>query len=230
METHKLETLRLGSTFDKVATKAKKYATENKVIVEFDFNGVSCLVDSRTNLEWLYRDYANSWTMEWKTVGPDCVSKYTKEVQAELEKRISARAAKDEAERLVREEKENKERLEFIEQTKGIEIELSDKAGWDKTVENNKDGYGGAVMEFAEGWAKLMQLEFAKGKSVKDCAEELSFKFSWIGLSGAQYGFAVGILSKCWKYGEELRKWHNRKYGISEDKKGVVNPAMLTIG
>ena len=229
MKTHKLEAF-AGSTFDTVAAEAKKYATENKVTVEFDFNGVKCLVNSKTNLKWLYRDYANSWTMEWKTVGAVCVAKYSSEVQKELKKRTEAREAKNEKERLEREVKENKEKEEFIKQTRGVEIELSDKAGWDKTKAVNSDGYGGGVMEFAEGWAKLMQIEIANGKTVKDCAEKLSFKFSWIGLSGAQYGFAVGILSKCWKHGEELRKWHNKSYGVSEDKTGVVNPAMLTIG
>lgn len=219
-----------GSTFDTVAKEAKEISALQNCIVEFDFNGVKCLVNKDTNLEWLYRDYANSWTMEWKQVGFDCLPAYELEVQEELNKRNKAREEKQAKESEVRRAKEEKEKLEFIEKVAGIEIELSDKEGWDKAVEKNKDGYGGAVMEFAEGWTKLMQIEIAKGKSVKDCAEELSFKFSWLGLSGAQYGFAVGILSKCWKHGEELRKWHNKKYGVSENKKGVVNPAILTIG
>ena len=42
------------------------------------------------------------------------------------------------------------------------------------------------------------------------------------------YGCAVSILSQCWKYGEELRKWHNKEYNYDGD--GVVNPAVLTIG
>ena len=41
------------------------------------------------------------------------------------------------------------------------------------------------------------------------------------------YGCAVSILSECWEYGEELRKWHNKKYNHGGD--GVVNPAVLTI-
>ena len=32
---------------------------------------------------------------------------------------------------------------------------------------------------------------------------------------------AVAILVQCWKYGEELRKWHNRKWG-EEDTDGVA--------
>jgi hypothetical protein len=41
------------------------------------------------------------------------------------------------------------------------------------------------------------------------------------------YGYAVNALSQSWKYGEELRKWHNTDYGYEGD--GIVNPAVLTI-
>lgn len=40
-------------------------------------------------------------------------------------------------------------------------------------------------------------------------------------------GYAVNVLSMSWKYGEELRNWHNKKYGYTGD--GTVNPAMLTV-
>lgn len=47
------------------------------------------------------------------------------------------------------------------------------------------------------------------------------------GISGFMYGCAVNILAQCWKYGEELRIWHNKDYGYEGD--GVVNPAVLTV-
>lgn len=75
-----------GDNFSTVAEKAKQLATERNFIVEFEFNGVTCLVSKDTNLEWLYRDYANSWTMDWKQAGPDCVKEYDKETKAELKK------------------------------------------------------------------------------------------------------------------------------------------------
>ncbi len=68
MKNYKLDA-RAGNNFTDVAEKAKQIANEKGVTVEFDFNGVQCLVNANTNLEWLYRDYSNSWTMEWKTVG-----------------------------------------------------------------------------------------------------------------------------------------------------------------
>ena len=60
-----------------------------------------------------------------------------------------------------------------------------------------------------------------------DVAKELSFKADTEGITGFMYGCAVSILSQCWKYGEELRGWHNKQYNY--DGKGVVNPAVLKI-
>ncbi len=64
-----------GEMFSEVARKAQEMAINHSHAegVKFDFNGVTCIVSKDTNLEWLYRDYTNSWTMEWKTVGSDCV-------------------------------------------------------------------------------------------------------------------------------------------------------------
>ena len=93
MKTFKLDT-NCGNTFDSVAQKAKQIAIEKGVTVEFDFNGVQCLVNANTNLEWLYRDYSNYWIMEWKTVGADCIEKYSAEVQVDFEKRSKIKEEK----------------------------------------------------------------------------------------------------------------------------------------
>jgi len=41
------------------------------------------------------------------------------------------------------------------------------------------------------------------------------------------YGASVQVLSQCWKYGEDLRKWHNKEY--NHEGEGVVNPAIVTV-
>ena len=64
-------------------------------------------------------------------------------------------------------------------------------------------------------------------RQFQEDAKELSFKADTEGVTGFMYGCAVGILSKCWEYGEELRKWHNKKYDYEGD--GIVNPAILKI-
>jgi hypothetical protein len=62
---------------------------------------------------------------------------------------------------------------------------------------------------------------------LREIAEPTSFELGFLGITGFMYGAAVQILSKCWKHGEDLRKWHNNEYG--HEGEGVVNPAILTL-
>ena len=43
------------------------------------------------------------------------------------------------------------------------------------------------------------------------------------------HGAAMGIIAKTWANGSYLNKAHNMKYGVEENVKGTVNPALLTI-
>lgn len=226
---YKLNTM-AGNTFERVAANAKQIAQEKGVTVEFDFNGVCCLVTEDTNLEWLYRDYSNSWTMEWKTVGPDCVETYSKEVQKDFEERTKIREEKEAKRMAEYRAKEERQRKEFEEKVKGVSLELSDREGWKKSRKANSDGYGSAALDYAEGWAKLMQMEIAKGKTVAQCYESTQEGLGFLGITGFQFGCAVSVLAQTWKHGEELRKFHNNRYGVSEDKEGTVNPAVLKLG
>ena len=219
---------RPGDHFTEVSENAKQIATEKMVTVQFDFNEVICLVNHNTNLEWLNRDYSNSWTMGWKTVGPDCAKRYSGKLKAEFEEKTKiaeAKAARDAAEYR---KKQEKEQAEFEVKVKGVELELSDVEGWNKSRSVNSDGYGGAALDYAEGWGKLMQVELAKGKTIADCYEYTQKGLGFLGITGFQFGCAVSVLSQTWKHGEKLRKYHNKKYGVKEDKGGTVNPAIIT--
>lgn len=217
----------VGNSIYKVAEEAKRLAIEKERIIEFDLNGIKCLVSKDTNTEWLIRDYMNAWTMEWKIIGPDCLPFYEQEVQAELENRIKLQEEKDEKESEEYRKKEAAEKAVFDLKVVGIELELKDIEGWHKSREANTDPYGKAALDYAEGWAKLMQIEIAKGKTVKECAENTSFELNFLGITGFMYGCAVNLLSQCWVHGEDLRKWHNKEYGHEGD--GVVNPAILSV-
>lgn len=99
--------------------------------------------------------------------------------------------------------------------------------------EKNSDPYGRACFTYAERWAEMLEnlIETSTDdpmKVVVDNADRLSHEADVEGITGFMYGCAVNILSQCWKYGEELRKWNNKEYGYEGD--GVVNPAVLTIG
>ena len=64
--------------------------------------------------------------------------------------------------------------------------------------------------------------------SVAGCAEEASHIADTEGITGFQYGCAVGILSQVWVHGEKLRRWHNldRQIGnegeLANEKGGVM--------
>lgn len=223
---YKLDTMP-GDDFHSVAKKAKEIAYQQSTTVEFDFNGITCLVDSPTDLELLWRDYHNAHIMEWKTVGPVPLLEYDAETKAELEKRERAREERQATAQAEYEEKERQKKAAFEEVTAGITIDLVDEKAWNEGKENNQDPYGGAIFIFAEAWAKLMQAEIAKGSTVAACAEHTSFAADFVGLTGFMYGAAVSILGQCWKHGEELRVWHNSQYGHSGS--GTVNPAILNI-
>ena len=92
---------------------------------------------------------------------------------------------------------------------------------------NSNDGYSYGVVKYMHRWADLMEAEMAKGKKLEDIAKKTSHDADKAGITGFMYGCAVQALSEFWEYGEELRQWHNGKYGHHGD--GVVNPAILTV-
>lgn len=114
-------------------------------------------------------------------------------------------------------------------------MELSDQQGWDAFKANNTDSYGGGVVSFAERWARLMQIELAQGMTLEECAKYTSDEADTEGITGFMYGCAVSALSRAWKHGESLRRWHNLDTQISNEgeranKSGaVLNPALLNI-
>lgn len=215
-----------GETFSKVAERCQKMTSENRD-VEFNFNGITCFVSTKTNLDHLFRDYMNAHSMNWKYIGPDCEEEYPEYISAEIKKRKeeSERRQQEATERYAAEERAGRERLE--KKTAGISFLTNDQEKYDSWKAKNTDPYGAATFEYAEFWAKLMQVEINNGKSVADCAKECEKDLYFLGITGFMYGMAVSILSACWKHGEELRVYHNKEYG--HEGSGVVNPAVLTI-
>lgn len=98
--------------------------------------------------------------------------------------------------------------------------------------DKNSDGYSRACFTYAERWAELMEKKIEEIGDARETiikyADDLSHEADTEGITGFMYGCAVSILSQCWEYGEELRKWHNKEYNYDGD--GVVNPAVLKVG
>lgn len=218
-----------GNHISATIDEAIKLAAKNNCIVWFDFNQCKVKVSATTNKEHLMRDFDTHYIMGWKEIGHECVVEYSQDLKDEISEKESIQSAKSALSSAEYAHKEGKKKREIISKTNGAEMIFKDKGLWDVGLSKNTDGYGGAVYEFAKNWALLMQLEISKGKSIKDIAGETSHQADTVGLTGFMYGAAVSVLSACWMHGEDLRKWHNKEYGVSEDKEGVVNPAILTI-
>lgn len=114
-------------------------------------------------------------------------------------------------------------------------MELKDKAGWNKAVKANSDGYEKGVIDYAERWANLMEKNIRAGKKLADIAKQTSHDADIDGITGFMYGAAVSTLAQVWKYGEELRRWSNLDLQIHDEGEranesgGVLNPALMTI-
>lgn len=230
MQRTKLQTYG-GDTFSEVSKKAKEMAAKTNSEIEFEFNGITCIVDEKTVLDWLNMDYKNAHIMEWKEVGPDCVMSYDVDTEIELRKRQLAQAERRKQHEKEQREQEATEKAQVDELVKGVHLLIwpEKQEEYNKYVEtNSKDGYSRAVVDYAEYWAKLMQIEISKGgTSIKDIADETQQPLGFLGITGFMYGCAVNTLVHFWRFGEELRKWHNKEYG--HEGEGVVNPAILTI-
>ena len=110
-----------------------------------------------------------------------------------------------------------------------MKIKVGMKKEFQKFIKiNSKDFYSLGTINYLKRWADLMEKEIENGAKVADIADKTSHIADTEGITGYMYSCAVSALSHFWEYGEELRKWHNKKY--NHDGEGVVNPAVITVG
>ena len=191
--------------------------------IKFEFNGVTILV-TKENAD-KDKIYA-----EWNAGMEANAEKYRRE-QEEYRKTPEYRAKR--AKELKIQTRRQRVEKDVLRVDETSELEFKDeeaKAKWEKFVEvNSKHPYSEGVVTYARRWAKYMQhLMKEYNKSLPQIASKASYASDIEGITGFMYGCAVNMLSQCWKYGEELRRWHNKEFG-QEDTEGVVNPAVLTI-
>lgn len=185
--------------------------------VTFSFNEVSLTATPDTDPDALAQSYSD-----------ECSRRHAEYVASPEYK-----LRQEESERKQREQ--NAARATAL-ATAPANMTLRDADGWRKSCEANRDGYGGAVMTYAERWARLMEARMAKGERIADIADECSHLANEEGITGFMYGCAVSILAQVWIHGEALRLWHNLKTQVRDEGKrandsgGVLNPAVLSIG
>lgn len=84
---------------------------------------------------------------------------------------------------------------------------------------NQTDDYSKAAIECSKYWAELMESQMDSGKKLEDVAKDTSFEASAkYEITGAMYNAGLELLVKYWLYGEDLMKWHNRRYAPSEEE------------
>ena len=203
-----------------------------------ELNGATVLVNGDSNADLIFRDQQRAQSGYIKgDVGPYPKAELTAADKAS-DARIADKNERESQKRQAKYEAKAKAHREVVEAklVNAPNIELADAAGWQKFKTVNSDGYGGAVVTYSERWARLMQVEMAKGKNFEDVAEATSQEANLEGITGFMYGCAVSTLSACWKHGEQLRRWHNIKTQLGNEGEkanesgGVLNPALLSIG
>lgn len=235
-ETYSIDVM-CGANITGTVAEAISVARGLDVTLRFEFNGVTVSVRRDSNPDLIQRDWsrAQSGYID-QSVGPypnPVLTDEEKESDARIEAENESRRQKHQAE-CEEEDAAHRVRVK-AKLANSPAIEISDEAGWQKFKENNQDGYGGAVVTYAERWAQLMEVEMANGKNLKEVAKAASFEADLEGITGFMYGCAVSILASCWKHGDLLRRWHNLATQIRDEGEkanedgGVLNPALLSI-
>jgi len=229
---------RIGSTILDAIQEGIALARDWNDTVGFDFNGVDVVVAKDSSPALIRRDWERGlrgYLGDNPTVGPYPFLELSVE-----------QIASDAAIESVNEKRRQEIKAEYDKQeaaaTAALQsalraagpIELLNEELWGNFKANNQDLYGGRVVKYADEWARLMQVQIDSGKTVAECAEELSRLADDDGITGFMYGCAVQVLAKCWKHGEALRRWHNKEtqIGTEGDKAnetgGVLNPALIS--
>lgn len=206
-----------GETIAEAATEMARMANRFKETVTATFNDISVTCEPGTHPKAI---------TDW----------YASECNRRREAYINSDAYKEQRAKAAEEYRVRKLKLDEALLAAPASMTLRDPEAWKVCCEANTDGYGGAVIQYAELWARLMEARLAHGGTISDSADEASnLADTDIGITGFMYGCAVSILSEVWIYGEELRRWHNLKTQIGNEGEkanesgGVLNPALLNV-
>jgi hypothetical protein len=229
--------VRAGSHIPGAIREAIALSAEEDMVITVELNDVKVNLQSDSDFELIYRDWSRALSGYIEpNVGPHPNPVLTDEekandnrIEAENERRRQAWQAEFEAQATA-ERNAVEARLVNVPQ-----IEVADENAWQKVKNKKRDPYIGAIINYAERWARLMQVEMANGKHLEEVAEATSHEADFESITGNMYGGAVGILAQFWKYGDQLRRWHNLDTQLGSEGEqanqsgGVLNPAIISI-
>ena len=191
---------------------------DNLEAIKILLNDVVVTATSENDAEWILKEYERLEAEDWERYQKELEEYHkTKEYQikraAELKEAMHRQAVWEKIKNVAQQTE-----LEFKDEAA--------KARWEEILEINS---GDPTCEFATYWAKYMQHLMKEGAELDKIADETSIAADMFGMSGFTYGYAVSMLCECWKYGDELRRWNNKIWGLPEDTEGVVNPAIISV-
>jgi hypothetical protein len=188
-----------------------KIAKQKGDLVRFQWDFCDVVLAADSNPDLIYRDYHRAiygCLGDRPTVGPHPAAELSESVLKSdqafcdaAKKRSEERAAE-----WARKEQDRYGKLRsMLESCRPLDI-------WDgKFFEKikAKSAYKD-IVEFVSNWGRLMQFRIEAGETVSQCAMETSITAD-NGNSGASFGVAVGVLGKCWIYGDALLTWHENR-------------------
>jgi hypothetical protein len=86
---------------------------------------------------------------------------------------------------------------------------------------NSESGLGRAMMRMVVD----MILAVGSGMSFDEMDKEICCKKH--GTSGFAMGWAVNLLSQVTTFGDDIRKWWNRQWGIGDEETRTINPCII---
>lgn len=98
---------------------------------------------------------------------------------------------------------------------------------------NSKDSYSKEVVDYGERWMNLMEDAMEKPPQEKygEGVEEVtSHEADTSGITGFMNGAAAAAISHFWIHGDQFQRWYNKKCWGTGDEKGVINPAIISVG
>jgi len=103
---------------------------------------------------------------------------------------------------------------------------ITNQKKWDNFVSKNNDSYGKACVDTARKVMEILDKE--KDFDCHDLIVRASKEVKSGGLTGFMAGAVASMINSCHSRGEEFKKKWNKGYG-DENRKGVINPALITI-
>jgi len=223
-----------GADAADVIAEAIELSANRGYAVTFTANGVTVNVLPDSDPTLVYRDWWRAFRgcIE-PNVGPHPSPTLTDEEKAN-DNRIMAENERKQEERLKGRRQASRAKWEAlrVKLAEAPPIEVRDREAWQRfsnlAAQSDEEM---VILDVAECWARLMQLEISRGRKIEEVAEDTLCAADPRGITGCMRAAVVSILAQCWVHGEDLRQWHNQRVKLRGDPAeridGVLNPATL---